>query len=155
MSEREAYRERLRARLRKRDAEVVKAQEEVAAEAAALIERAAARQKPAGKSYDNILDWQGKASQGGKATHAARVRRTEKGTGLSAAEGTRAYHQRLHEELVARGEKACPACGEVKALAAFERKALPSGRMGWQGYCRECSRLKARRRYEENREGAA
>lgn len=155
MSEREAYRERLRARLRKRDAEVVKAQEEVAAEAAALIERAAARQRPAGKSYDNILDWQGKASQGGKATHAARRQRTETGTGLSAAEGTRAYHQRLHEELVARGEKACPACGEVKRLEAFERKALPSGRMGWQGYCRECSRLKARRRYEENREGAA
>lgn len=65
--------------------------------------------------------------------------------------GTKALHQRRHDELVAAGEKACGKCRQVKALSDFGVARLPSGRTGWQSYCRECQAASARERHARNK----
>jgi hypothetical protein len=139
--EQAAFREAFRARLRqKRTARVI----ELDAEAAALVAVAATRTAPAVKSYVDPDNWAGKGKpRKPRSTYVERPageRLTEADRRARSAEGTRAYHQRLHEDLVARGEKACRRCELVLPLSRFSERSLASGRPGWHPYCRECQR---------------
>lgn len=155
MSEREAWRARLRERFREKAARPEPASAEPDGETAALIQTSAARPRSGNRSYDDLGNWQGKAAKGAAATNAARRTRAEDDYRLTAADGTRAYHQRLHEDLVARGEKACKGCGITYPLSGFLERRLPSGRPGWHPYCDGCRRANERERYRATKGDAA
>lgn len=140
MTEREQWRERMRARLAAKAAPAA-ATAVIDGETAALLAAASTRRAPEYKSYADPDNWGGRAAKG---TEASRRRRSES-QGLTPEEwkrrqleGVRRRNSRLRAELIAAGERACTDCGATKPLDQFRPRCTDPEALSWYPYCWEC-----------------
>lgn len=136
MTEREEWRERMRARIAAKAATVEQPSAAMDAETRAIIEDAKARRKEpkSAKSYDDPSSWQGR---GYKAAE-QRKQLTQEEWKTRQADGIRRHHAQRREALIAAGERACNVCGETKPLSSFRMRSTGEGRETWYPYCRPC-----------------
>lgn len=141
MTEREQWRERMRARIRKQEAAATSSGAAIDGETAAVIAAASTRRAPEYKSYANPDNWGGRGVKGVEASRRARSESqglTREEWKRRQLEGVRRRNSQLREAIIAAGERACTDCGVTKPLEEFRPRCTDPEALSWYPYCREC-----------------
>lgn len=140
MTEREQWRERMRARLAAKAAPAPQPAA-IDGETSAALAAARGRTAPEYKSYANPDNWHGRGAKGVEASRRAR----SESLGLSReewkrrqTEGARRRNSQRREALIAAGERACTVCGVTKPLDRFRPRCTDPAAPSWYPCCREC-----------------
>jgi len=140
VTEREQWRERMRARLAAKAAPVAPAAV-IDGETAAALAASSTRRAPEYKSYADPTNWHGRGVKGVESSRRARAESqglTKEEWQRRQIEGVRRRRSQQREALIAAGERACTVCGVIKPLDQFRPRCTDPEALSWYPYCREC-----------------
>ena len=140
MTEREQWRERMRARLAAKAAPVAPAAV-IDGETAAALAASSTRRAPEYKSYADPSNWHGRGVKGVESSRRARSESqglTKEEWQRRQIEGVRRRRSQQREALIAAGERACTVCGVIKPLDQFRPRCTDPKALSWYPCCRPC-----------------